>query len=341
MRILIGSPERDHATGNWVTASRFRHSLEKWGHRVSQCYLPPQCTALDEAVAAHQPDLLLLLHAYRTGRPWLEGGQCDNLPTVMFLSGTDVNEGLFDAEQAPVIEQVMSRAGALLAHNPLLVAQVAERYPHLAGKLYPLPPAVELGRIPYDLRQLHHIAEHALLFLCPAGIRPVKGVLSLIELFDQLPAQPEHWQLAFCGPVLDADYARQFFAAVEQRPWVHYLGTIAPDAMAAALQQADVVMNNSTSEGLSHALLETSSLGRPILARDIPGNRPIVDHDVNGLLYHDQASFIDSATRLIEDSALRRRLAQPRAERYYPDREGAMLHRLCEQVLAKWQSHTR
>lgn len=342
MRILIGSPESDPATGNWVTASRFCHGLEKMGHCASLCYLPPQRQALDEAIERYQPDLLLLLHAYRTGRWWFEGGQCTQLPTVIFLSGTDVNEGLLSAEQAPIIEQVMDRAGALLAHNPLLVAQLVAQYPALQQKLQPLPPAISLGSAPYPaLRSSLQIEDSTVVFLCPASIRPVKGVVALIELFDQLTIASDRWRLVFCGPVLDDNYAERFFAAVEQRSAVSYLGTVPPEAMAAVLNQADVVMNNSTSEGLPHALLEASSLGRPILACDILGNRPIVEQGVNGFLYQDAASFVAMATQLVEDDALRRALSQPRAEQYHPDREAELLHRVCCEVLAHWHRSNR
>lgn len=336
MHILICSPEHNQATGNWVTATRYRHGLEKRGHRVTQCYPPSSAAALDSAIEENQPDLLLLLHAYRSGKPWLEGKYCGSVPTVVMLSGTDVNEGLKDAEQSAVIEQVMLRADALLAHNPLLVEQLCQHDPRLAQRLHYLPPGIELGCAPYALRQIHHIPAPVVLFLCPASIRPVKGVLSLIELFDQLPSDPRLWQLAFCGPILDDTYSRRFFAAVDQRVWVNYLGVVPPKAMPAAMNQVDVVLNNSTSEGLPNALIEAASLGRPILARNILGNRPIVDDGINGLLYHDRRSFIDAAQRLLNDDGLRCQLSQPRAARYSVDGEAEVLSRVCNEVLANF-----
>ncbi len=336
MHILICSPESNSATGNWVTATRYTHALERFSHRISQCYLPPDKEVLAEIVQQSQPDLLLLIHAYRSGWQFIQARHKINLPIVVMLSGTDVNEGLVDARQAIIIEQVMTYADALLSHNLLQIAQLQHSHPQLAQRLHYIPPAIELGHAPYPLRQRHHFSDDVLVFLCPASVRRVKGLLELVELFDLLPADSSRWQLAFCGPVLDDEYARQFFIVIEQRSWAHYLGVIDHEAMPAALRQADVVLNNSFSEGLPNALIEAAVIGLPILARDIVGNRPVVDHGVNGLLYHDSVSFVAMADKLINDSTLRQRLANPRPEHYTLAAEDLALNKVCELVAAEF-----
>lgn len=330
MHILICSPESNTATGNWVTATRYAHALEMFYHRVTPCYLPPDEEVLAQLVQKIQPDIVLLIHAYRSGWQLIQTRQPFHVPTVVMLSGTDVNEGLADNKQSTIIEQVMSRADALLSHNPLQIAQLQHSHPHLARRLHYIPPAIELGNAPYPLRRQHHFSADMLLFLCPASIRPVKRLVELIALCDLLPADSHTWQLAFCGPVLDNDYAHQFFNAIEQHSWAHYLGVIAPEAMPAALRETDVVLNNSSSEGLPNALIEAAVIGVPILARDIVGNRPVVEHGVNGLLYHDRVSFVAMAKKLIDDRSLRQRLSQPRADQYTLVAEARELNRVCE-----------
>ncbi len=115
--------------------------------------------------------------------------------------------------------------------------------------------------------------------------------MELLELFDRMAMESTDFHLAFCGPGLDDDYAKRLLAAIEGRPWASYLGTIAPEAMADAMRGADVVVNNSHTEGLANALLEAATIGIPILARDIPGNAAVVTHGINGLLYNDETVF--------------------------------------------------
>lgn len=337
MRILICSPEHNQATGNWVTASRYSRGLESFGHQVSLCHVSadePRSSAqsLAAKVASVQPDLLVLLHAYRLGKLWLQHKQQINCPVVVMLSGTDINEGLQHPQQATIIEKVLHQADGLMAHNPLMIEALRCRYPELSPQLHYLPPAIEMGDGDYPLREIIDCAADTVLFLCPASIRPVKGVIELIELFDGVVVAREKWQLVFCGPELDDGYGQHFHRAVNQRPWVHYLGVIPPESMAAAMNQADVIVNNSQSEGLPNALVEASVLGKPILARDILGNRPLVDQGLNGFLYQDQQQFCHYCTRLIIEPRLRQNLSQPRPERYHVECESRELDRICRQV---------
>ena len=76
------------------------------------------------------------------------------------------------------------------------------------------------------------------LFLHPAGLRRVKGSLELLRLFDAIADRRPGALLAFCGPVLDDDYAARLFRALAERSSARYLGVIPNATMAAALAEA-------------------------------------------------------------------------------------------------------
>jgi glycosyltransferase involved in cell wall biosynthesis len=332
MRLLIVIPAQDRATGNWTTASRLQQGMTARGHAVAIHATTGDAAALTAAIAATKPDLALLLHAWRSGRPWLETGS--TLPFVVLLTGTDVNINLHDPALAPVIETVLAQAAAILSQNPLTVAALRSDRPALTARVHHLPPGIVLGTAPFPLRDRLALAPGELLLLCPAGIRPVKGVLELMGLCDPLVAAGCRLRLAFCGPLLDADYGRRFLEAVAARPWTAWLGTVPPEAMPAALSQADVIVSNAFSEGLPNALVEATVLGRPILARDIPGNAAVVTDGGNGLLYRNEREFAATLQRLHDDPALRTTLSQPAPERFSPEREAASLQQICAHILA-------
>jgi glycosyltransferase involved in cell wall biosynthesis len=91
--------------------------------------------------------------------------------------------------------------------------------------------------------------------------------------------------------------------------------------MRSAYASADVVVNASSSEGLSNALLEAMAAGKPILASDIPGNRWPISGEGGvaacGLLFKvtDSNHFIRLALKLIDDGELRNELSQAVTER--------------------------
>lgn len=335
MRLLILTPEQPRISGNWVSACRFQQGLTLLGHQVEVLETGYDPTALETAVARFQPELVLLLHAYRSGRPWLVSRCYGTMPFLVLLTGTDIHQGLDLPQECPTIKTVLQQAGAILSQNPLTVAELAAQRPQLAPRLHFLPPAITLGDAPYDLRQRHNIASDAILFLHPAGIRPVKGNLELLRLFDPVVAADPRCRVAFCGPLLDVDYGALFLAALPSRPWASYLGEIPLDAMPAVLSQADIVCNNSSSEGLPNSLLEAASLGRPMLVRNIQGNAAVVTSGSNGLCYASAAEFTAQALALLHDPALRQSLSQTQREHYRPEREALCLEKICQGVLLK------
>ena len=183
-------------------------------------------------------------------------------------------------------------------------------YPDWSAKLHHVPPAVTFGGEYFDLRGRLKIPRNAVMFLHPAGLRPVKGNLDLLLMFDRV-VRAKRCRLIFCGPILDADYSMSFFRALRGRPWASYAGEVSVDAMPSVMQAADVVLNNSCSEGFSNVLQEAAGLGVPVLARDTPGNRVAFEPGRQGWLYGSAQDFVRQAVRLAKHPGWRRRLSRP------------------------------
>lgn len=332
MRVLLIVPKQNRISGNWITASRFQQGLEKQGHQViiQETSLYPQ-GALREKARVFCPDVVLLLHAYRSGRPWVAEAGDMGIPYAVLLTGTDINYSLNDPEESRFVGSALIRSAAVLVQNPLIISELQDRRPELFGNLRTLSPGVVLGEAPYELRAAHKLAKDLPLFLCPAGLRPVKGALPLLEMFDQVASERSDFQVVFCGPQIDAEYSGHFLAAVAQRPWSRYLGAIPAKAMASVMREADILLNNSQSEGLSNALIEAAVIGLPILARNIPGNAMVVRHNINGLLYDSEAEFKRYVLQML-DRGCRRRLSCPDANGYNPDQEATELAAILMEV---------
>jgi len=332
MRILIVVPEQDRISGNWVTATRFQQGLRAHGQQVvvEETGLQPEPRFLDR-IQAFAPDVTILLHAYRTGKPWLEATAGRRLPTVVLLTGTDINHGLENPLQQDVIHTILRQAEIVLLQNPLLAKAFSSSHPELSVNLRELPPGIRLGNEEYHLRDRHQLAKDATLFLCPAGLRAVKGPLELLELFDQVITHSSDVLLAFCGPIIEEDYSQRFLSALEARPWARYLGAIPTQAMASAMRGADVVVNSSQTEGLANSLLEAATLGIPILAHKIPGNIAIVQHETNGLLYTSREEFVVYSRQLLNRER-RQQLSSPEPGRYDPDNEALALLSFLQQA---------
>jgi glycosyltransferase involved in cell wall biosynthesis len=297
MHLLIVLPKQQVATGNFVTARRLQVGLQNFGVTVDLLAIAPEESALLAIeVERTRPDQLLLLHAWRCGLPWLICSPAPSCPTTVLLTGTDINQGIDDSVQGGVIHTVLQNADGIVSQNRLTVDTLQALAPLWINRLHYIPAGVLLGQTPYSLRRTHGISKECRLFLHPAGIRPVKANLELLELCAPLAEINPDFAIAFCGPELDPDYSKQFLTAVDQRAWAYYLGTIPSDAMPSALAEADLILNHSLSEGMSNALIEALAVGRPVLARDIPGNAAILTAEE---LYSSDEEFLERAQQLL------------------------------------------
>ena len=302
MRILIVLPKQQEATGNFVTTRRLQHGLQELGMTVELLAIDlHEAETLTTTIDRFRPGHILLLHAWRSGYPWLSSTATWSCPATVLLTGTDINHDISTPDKGPVVEAVLHKAVAVVSQNKLTVDILREKNLKWIDRLRYIPPGVLLGKTPFHLRQKFGFKPECQLFLHPAGIRPVKANLELLKLCDQLADNNPDFAVAFCGPALDPDYFELFSDAIDQRPWARYLGVIHPDAMPSAMAEADLILNHSVSEGMSNALIEALAVGRPVLARNIPGNAEILIAEETCMLYNTDQEFIESALRFLSN----------------------------------------
>src|ERR687891_612933 len=248
-------------------------------------------------------------------------------PLVVTLTGTDANHDLFDAAHAALVRRVLEGAATITAFHASIVERVAAVLPDAAARFVVVPQGVRFsGQAPFDLAARWPLPPDRVLFLFPAGIRPVKAPRLPLAALDALAAADPRLRLAYAGPVIDQDEGEALQRDLASRPWARHLGPVPHAEMASLLGQADVVLNCSVSEGgLANSVLEALALARAVLATDIPGNRGLIVDEVTGLLFRDARELAEQATRLARDPGLRARLGRAgRAlieREYSPERE--------------------
>ncbi len=91
-----------------------------------------------------------------------------------------------------------------------------------------------------------------------------------------------------------------------------FLGSRTPEETQAVLAAADVLVLNSSYEGLSHVLIEGLIHGKTIIATEAGGNAEVITDGVSGVLIpmHDSSALTQALVRVLEDSELRARLEE-------------------------------
>ncbi len=95
------------------------------------------------------------------------------------------------------------------------------------------------------------------------------------------------------------------------------IGRVPPAEVVARLQQADLCLLTSHSEGISNAALEGMSCGLPIVTTDCGGMREVVRDGVEGFLVplYDTDALADRMRRIAEDDTMRQRMGEAARQR--------------------------
>mgnify|MGYP001022633441 CR=1 FL=1 len=289
------------ATGNAETARRYAAACST----IAQVRFRPLPAAeaqaresirLQEFAAREHLDLALGIHLYRAGRALADtfsGTGMPPLPFGLLASGTDANADIDDQARTAAM-------GSALAAADFLLCLTESQKPRLQALGLP-DDTIVLGNgidvetsSRFSLRDALGLVPETKLILFPAGLRRLKGVLPAIEELAAMLSEryPTH-VLVVLGPALEADYAEVLRHRIDvlcaQHPGLCgriLLNDGLPHAdYLAALREADLVLNASEHEGLSHGLAEAMAAGIPVLARDIAGNRLLVRNQENGRLF--------------------------------------------------------
>jgi len=328
-RVALLTPFAAPSTrGNAVTVTRVAEGLRQRGVDLGVWDLSAApADTIGAAIEAERPELIHAFHAFRCGPLAVRVARRLEVPLVVTLTGTDANHDLFDPARAATVRRVLEAAAVVTAFHDTIVERVTGALPDLRARFRVVPQAVRFPEpVPFELETRWPLPRDRVLFVLPAGIRPVKAPRRPLGALAPLPRRDARVRLAYVGPVLHDEEASALAAALVSRPWAKYLGAVPHAQMPGLLAAADIVLNCSLSEGgMANSVLEAMSVGRPVLAADIPGNRALVEHGATGLLFDDDASFLAGAERLVGDPGLRARLgAAGRAlveRRYPPSRE--------------------
>jgi len=328
LRILLLTPSAYPAiTGNAMTVERWRRGLAAKGCTVLVLETRDAAVpTLAAAVASFRPEIVHAHHLFHSGALLLAeplAALLAGVPVVATPAGTDLNQDLREQGKMALLQRLCGRIGEIVIQNQYFARLVAELLPAQDGRISYVPKSFcWLGNQPSRLRERTGIGGEEFVFFLPAGIRPVKGNLAGLLALEEVQRRRPGIRAVFSGPILDAEYGARFAGEIRRlASFARWLPAIAPQEMAAAYGEVDVVLNTSTSEGLANTLLEAMAAGKPVLAADIAGNRWPVRGDGSvrpcGLLYDSRqpSGFIENALRLVDDGELRAALIRAARER--------------------------
>ncbi|MCX7570553.1 glycosyltransferase [Tumebacillus sp. DT12] len=305
MKILIVLPPNQPSGGNWTYSGRLQRGLAPYGIQITRKAFESVSEA-DYAAA----DLIHSYNAYATGRHIAPIAKRLGKPFVVTMTGTDVNEHLTNPDTRPSMVEAVEYASRIVFLTEDARQRLAAAYPGSESKSLVVNLGIDLPPRKGKTRADFGFGEEEFIFLLVAGIRPVKRPLDALEPLARVHELHPNVRFVVAGQNLDEKtYAEVQEAFARYSGFARYIGAVDYSEIPDLYQAVDVAMNTSSSEGLSHALLEAMSLGKPVLASHVPGNRDLIDDGVNGYLYRDGSELTEKALLLVKDADSRERVA--------------------------------
>ncbi|XP_066187870.1 glycosyltransferase 1 domain-containing protein 1 isoform X1 [Sylvia atricapilla] len=319
MRLLLLACLRAR-TGNATTAARIQNHLQAAGHScvLKDAFLYESAAEIANLTCTEEFDAALAIHLYKGGR-LLQGSR---IPFGIIFGGTDVNEDLKCQEKRQVMGAVLQEARFAVAFTVEMKELAAAEWPDARKKIHVQSQGIKTtpsetfdwyrflqnADIPTDTGSVH-------LFLLVCGLRRVKDPLYLVEVFSEWHRKDPSVHLGIIGPAVDPLFTREVKERVKRAPGVHVLQELPQEELHAALRACCALVNTSTSEGMSAAILEAMDLDIPVLARNIPGNAAIIQHKETGLLFSSPQEFVALSKSLMNDPILEKEITA-RAKAY-------------------------
>jgi glycosyltransferase involved in cell wall biosynthesis len=233
-----------------------------------------------------------------------------NIPVLMRVGrpGDITDRFKIRFEQRRYVDHMVAPARA--------ISDALERFPWMrtGGRITVIPNGVDLERFrPGDgqgeLRGLTRAGDRTPLLATTSQLTPEKGHGVLLEAFAALPPfhPPPHLVLMGQGPEESHLRAQSREFGIESQ--VHFLGFRSD--LHLLLEDVDIAIQSSFTEGLPNTVVEFMAKGKAILATQVDGTPEAIENEVTGLLVPpcDPAALGRGLSRLLADADLRTTLA--------------------------------
>lgn len=149
--------------------------------------------------------------------------------------------------------------------------------------------------------------------LCLANLRDQKNHFLLLEVAEKLKNSHPDWTFHLVGKDFEDDYSKRLCEAIsakglEQAVFIYG----SKNDVQHIINQSDLAILTSKSEGLPVALIEYGLNKKPVVSTNVGEIPLIIKHGENGFIVgaQDAVAFYESLVKLIDDNLLRQELAQ-------------------------------
>jgi glycosyltransferase involved in cell wall biosynthesis len=227
------------------------------------------------------------------------------IPYVVWGRGSDINQlNRFSRIKA---KPILQNANAILALTENMRIKLKNIY---NTEIYIVPNGIDLeeykGSTTIPDRKT---GTKNILFV--GSLRPVKGVQYLINSMKKIHEELPDARLILVGDGEEREHLEALSIQLGLQKYVEFIGIVSHEKVKTFMQQADVFVLPSLSEGFPNVILEAMACGLPIIASHVGGIPDIITNDTNGYLVEvkDTNDMANKILLLLSDDALRKKIS--------------------------------
>ncbi|MBI4634245.1 MAG: glycosyltransferase family 4 protein [Deltaproteobacteria bacterium] len=279
------------ATGNAVTVHRISRQLTKV--KITSKIIDVSSLSRKSLLDCAQnfaPDVVHNFHAWKSGRVGLKIKEMLGIPMITTVTGTDVNVDLRDRRKREIILNVFSESDCVTVFNEQARA-ILLKHAVPAAKIAVIHQAVFFPRQKKrEYRKLLNIAHDTAVFLLLGSIRKIKNPCYAIETLEKIRKTIPNLHVLIAGSILEWKEFRKVEALIGHKKWITYLGELPREHIRSLFHAADFLLNTSSSESESNAVMEAMNCRTIVIGKDIPGNASLLT-DKTALLFHSRGDL--------------------------------------------------
>ncbi|MBY6035951.1 glycosyltransferase family 4 protein [Fictibacillus nanhaiensis] len=306
LKIVFFTPYYHQNRGNSTTARRIHHGLSERDVSISVFAYEEEPLTQKIYEDMENADVLHILHFARFAK-WSEKHKVHiQKPYIITSGGTDINHSLEENKER--YASLLNQAKAITVFTDDAKDFLVQKHGFKDDFIHVIPQSVYFPES-ISSEKLSLPTGYPKLLL-PAGLRPVKDVLYALPPIEKLINDYPDTVFLILGANLDEKVHEQLKLAQKKYDWLEYSPEIDLSNMKHVYQWADIVLNTSLSEGQPTSLLEAMSEHTPVVARFISGNKSIVRHEWNGMLFQTEDELYVSLKQLVSDKAFYHTISQ-------------------------------
>ena len=290
------------------------------GHGLPADFEADLSAMVEAALAEHAAKPFDLVHAqygYPCGLAALEVSRRLGIPNVVSIQGGDGHwVGTCCTTHKQAMLAVLGHAGSLIIGSRSFAEEVRDHHGTPLERFVIVPGATDTERFhPRPDRDIAALSDVPVL-LYHGRVDRRKGVMELIDAFDQLRGQGRKLRLIVSGIGPDVEAVRSRVAELKLGDSIEMTGHADYFAAADVYRRGDIFVSPTYSEGFSNTILEAMASGLSIVSTNAVGVVDCLTDGSNALLVEPREvdGLAQAIARIIDDTPLRQRLAHQSLE---------------------------